>query len=109
EIGISSLRPSPQRQPASRTPAAGEPTVYFPTRELEMMATADRVIDVRWLDPPEPFERIVAALEELPADATLRVLIHREPLPIYGKLESWGYRHQTRFDEEGYFEIVITR
>ena len=30
--------------------------------------TIERSLDVRWLEPPEPFERIVAALEQLPAD-----------------------------------------
>ena len=74
------------------------------------MIVPDRVIDARWLDPPEPFERIVAALEDLPADARLRVLIHREPMPLYRLLDSSGYTHHTRFDEEhGFFEIVIGR
>jgi len=73
------------------------------------VTSPERVIDVRWLDPPEPFERIVAALEELPPDASLRVLIHREPRPLYAILAGWGYRHSTRFDEQGFFEIVIAR
>jgi uncharacterized protein (DUF2249 family) len=72
------------------------------------MDAPDRVIDVRWLDPPEPFERIVAALEELAPDAALRVLIHREPMPLYRVLDQSGYTHSTRFDEgHGYFEILI--
>ncbi|MEO8136603.1 MAG: DUF2249 domain-containing protein [Betaproteobacteria bacterium] len=64
---------------------------------------------MRWLDPPEPFERVVDALAEMPADATLRVLIHREPMPLYRMLDESGYRHRTRFDEHGFFEIVISR
>ncbi|MCC7548327.1 MAG: DUF2249 domain-containing protein [Burkholderiales bacterium] len=66
-------------------------------------------IDVRWLEPPEPFERVVAALETLPQGATLRVLIHRLPRPLFQWLEreGWSYRHG--FDPEGFFEILIAR
>jgi uncharacterized protein (DUF2249 family) len=66
-------------------------------------------IDVRWLEPPEPFERIVAALEELPAAAALRVRIHREPHPLYRFLQREGYAFDTRYDPEGFFEILIRR
>jgi len=66
-------------------------------------------LDVRWLEPPEPFERIVAALEALPAGATLRVLIHRQPRPLFQWLERDGYSFQHQFDPEGFFEIRIRR
>lgn len=69
----------------------------------------EAIIDVRWLDPPEPFERVVAALETLPSDASLRVLIHREPHPLYRWLAREGYHYQSRFDPGGWFEIRITR
>lgn len=66
-------------------------------------------IDVRWLDPPEPFERVANALETLPLEASLRVLIHREPHPLYRWLAREGYQYRTRFDPQGWFEIRITR
>jgi len=68
-----------------------------------------REVDVRWLEPPEPFERVLAELETLPSGATLRVLIHREPHPLYQWLARDGYRYRTRFDPQGWFEILITR
>ena len=71
--------------------------------------TEERAIDVRWLEPPEPFERVVVELETLPAAATLRVLIHREPHPLYHWLAREGYHYRTRFDPEGWFEIRITK
>jgi uncharacterized protein (DUF2249 family) len=71
--------------------------------------TPARTLDVRWLEPPEPMERIMAALDELPEGAMLRVMIHREPMPLYRALDASGYRHATRFDEHGYFEIEIGR
>lgn len=66
-------------------------------------------LDVRWLEPPEPFERIVAALEKLPAGEALTVIIHREPQPLYRWLTREGYRFTTRYDPAGYFEIRIGR
>ena len=66
-------------------------------------------VDVRWLEPPEPFERVVNALEALPLDGSLRVLIHREPHPLYRWLAREGYQYRTHFDAEGWFEIRISR
>ena len=71
--------------------------------------TDEVTLDVRWLEPPEPFERVVNALETLPRDGSLRVLIHREPHPLYRWLTREGYKYQTRFDPEGWFEVRITR
>ena len=69
----------------------------------------EHCIDVRWLEPPQPFERIVAALETLPAGATLRVLIHREPHPLFRWLEREGYGYRHGYNPAGFFEIFITR
>ena len=66
-------------------------------------------LDVRWLEPPEPFERVVNALETLPPEGSVRVLIHREPHPLYRWLTREGYHYRTRFDLQGWFEIRITR
>jgi uncharacterized protein (DUF2249 family) len=68
-----------------------------------------RCVDVRWLDPPEPFERIVAALESLAQGETLRVMIHREPRPLFQWLSQEGYAYRHGYNPEGYFEIFITR
>ena len=69
----------------------------------------ERSIDVRWLEPPEPFERVVAELETLPRGATLKVQIHREPHPLYQWLAREGLTFHTHFNSEGWFEILITR
>lgn len=66
-------------------------------------------IDVRWLPPPEPFERIMHALQTLPAEARLQVLIHREPHPLYEALRDAGYRWQATALGDDSFEIVISR
>jgi uncharacterized protein (DUF2249 family) len=69
----------------------------------------ERTIDVRWLEPPEPFERVLAELETLGPGQTLRVLVHREPHPLYRWLAREHYQYRARFDAEGWFEIRITR
>ena len=67
-----------------------------------------RLVDARWLEPPEPMERVLAALDELPPGHGLRFLIHREPYPLYGVLQHRGYRHRVHRLEDGCFEVIIT-
>ncbi len=66
-----------------------------------------RQIDVRWLEPPEPFERIVGALSTLARGERLRVLIHREPLPLFAMLRDNGYQYTALRCDDGTFEIFI--
>ena len=67
------------------------------------------VLDVRDLPPPEPFENIMRALQQLPADETLQVLIHREPFPLYEALQNGGYAWQATALADGSFKILIAR
>lgn len=66
-------------------------------------------LDVRGLPPPEPFLNITQALQTLAAGSALRVLIHREPYPLYQLLGDTGYVWQTTPQPDGNFEIVIRR
>ncbi len=80
-------------------------------RAAELAAQAReemRALDVRGLEPPEPFMRIMQALTQAP-DKPLRVLIHREPFPLYDVLAEQGFGHRSRALEDGSFEIVIER
>jgi uncharacterized protein (DUF2249 family) len=65
------------------------------------------LVDARWLEPPEPMERVLAALDDLRPGQSIRFLIHREPLPLYGVLQSMGYRHKTHMLEDGCYEVQI--
>jgi uncharacterized protein (DUF2249 family) len=64
-------------------------------------------IDVRGLEPPEPLERIVAALDTLRAGGSVRVKIDRQPLPLYRMLERNGYVYEERPGDDSVFEITI--
>jgi uncharacterized protein (DUF2249 family) len=67
----------------------------------------DILVDGRWLEPPEPMERVLDSLDRLQAGDRVRFLIHREPLPLYPILDRLGYRHEVRLCDDGSFEIMI--
>lgn len=68
-----------------------------------------RTIDARGLQPPEPFVLTMEALDGLPAGASLQVLLHREPFPLYQVLDEQGYSRDSCWHDDGTFEIVIHR
>lgn len=75
-----------------------------------MTAPPDEILlDAREMEPPEPLERTLAALDELQPGQRLRLLLPREPYPLYGILERNGYRHQTEPHPDGCFAILIWR
>lgn len=64
-------------------------------------------IDVCGLEPPEPLERVLEALALLQPGQTLRMLIDREPRPLYGILERNGYRYDATLRPDYLYEILI--
>lgn len=68
-----------------------------------------RVVDARYLEPPEPFVRTMEALDDLPDGEKLLLLLYREPHPLYRALVQNGYRHETELVADGTFEILIWR
>jgi hypothetical protein len=69
----------------------------------------ERVLDVSLLEPPEPLERALAAVEFLRPGEYLRMLHRREPCMLYPKLERMGYSHLTWPGRQTAFEVVIWR
>lgn len=68
---------------------------------------ADRVIDGRQLEPPEPFIQTMEALDAIPPGQCVLLILVREPFPLYRALELNGYAWRTRRSEEGDFEVLI--
>ena len=64
-------------------------------------------IDVCGLEPPEPLERVLDALGRLHPGQRLRVLIPREPHPLYSILDRNDYRHETKSREDFLYEVLI--
>lgn len=67
-----------------------------------------RLLDVRDLPPPEPFEQVLDAIAELPGDGRLCVLHRRQPFPLYDVLQRLGYVWETS-GTEGEYRILIWR
>jgi len=71
-----------------------------------LLAPGSDVLDLRALEPPEPFVRILQRLREAPA-TPLRARIPREPVPLYEELQARGYRYAAQALADGSFEILI--
>ena len=70
---------------------------------------SERLIDARWLEPPEPMELTLAAINVLAPGERLRLLIHRTPHLLFPILDEWGFAHQTNSHDDGTYEILIWR
>lgn len=64
-------------------------------------------IDVCGLMPPEPLERVLDALSTMKKGQKLRMLIDREPLPLYRILQNNGYAYSTQQLPNHLFQILI--
>ena len=65
------------------------------------------LIDARGLEPPEPMERVMQVLALLRPGQGIRMLLHREPFPLYPLLADRGYHHDTRMEDDGSYVILI--
>ena len=73
-----------------------------------MNAPDDLIVDGRGLQPPEPMEQVVAALDILQSGQRIRFLIHRQPYPLYDLLSRHRYRYETTRLVDGSFEVLIS-
>ena len=64
-------------------------------------------LDLRGLYPPEPMERVLDALASLQAGQKIRMLIEREPHPLYRILDRNNYRYAGSEPEPGLYQVVI--
>lgn len=65
------------------------------------------LVDARGLEPPEPMEKVMTTLELLRPGQSIRMLLHREPFPLYAILAERGYRHATTMQADGSYVILI--
>jgi uncharacterized protein (DUF2249 family) len=70
---------------------------------------SERILDARWLEPPEPMELTLEAIDTLLPGEQLRLLIHRAPHMLYPILKQWGFDYQTQSNDDGTYEILIWR
>ncbi len=65
-------------------------------------------LDVRGLQPPEPLERVLDALDWLTPGKRIVMLIDREPLPLYRILDRNGYRYHATMADTGTVTVDIS-
>jgi uncharacterized protein (DUF2249 family) len=67
------------------------------------------VIDGRELQPPEPLEKALAALDGLPVGGELLLLLYCQPHPLFNVLRNNGFSWQENIAADGTHEIRIRR
>lgn len=65
-------------------------------------------IDARGWEPPRPFETVMEALCDLKVGEKLRLIVEREPLPLYRMLERNDYAYFATVQPDGCFEVLIS-
>lgn len=68
-----------------------------------------REIDARYLEPPEPFVRAMEAIDTMAPGEVLRLLLFREPFPLYKVLDDHGFKRQTELQADGTYVVVIRK
>jgi uncharacterized protein (DUF2249 family) len=68
---------------------------------------AEIALDLCGLSPPEPMERVLEALAQLAPGQRIRMLIDREPRPLYRILDNNGYRYRATERSDFLYDILI--
>jgi hypothetical protein len=68
-----------------------------------------RVIDGRGMLPPEPMERVLAALPTLGVDEELTVLVFCQPIPLFNALREANFVWREEVAEDGTHAVSIRR
>ena len=68
---------------------------------------ATREIDVSDLEPPEPLEQSLAALEKMAPEDILIIHHRREPCLLYPVLEKNGLKHRSEEITNGHIQVTI--
>jgi uncharacterized protein (DUF2249 family) len=67
------------------------------------------VLDVRRMEPPEPLERVLEAIDNFAVGDRLTVVIDCRPLPLYRILDRNGFAYREKPGGESLYEISIWR
>ena len=70
-------------------------------------AKADRVIDGRSMEPPEPFVQTMEALDSIEPGQKVLLILAREPFPLYRALQLNKVDWHTEETAEGTYEVLM--
>jgi uncharacterized protein (DUF2249 family) len=65
-------------------------------------------VDARGMHPPEPFERVLDALETFAPGDEIILLLYREPHPLFEMLSRNGYLYSMEHEADGTVRVRIT-
>jgi hypothetical protein len=65
------------------------------------------LIDGRGLEPPEPMQQVLIALDAARPGQVVRLLLPREPFPLYPLLAQRGWHHETTRESDGCYMVLI--
>ncbi len=75
--------------------------------DLLKASTANLIVDGREMQPPEPLEKTLEALDKLQPNEELLLLVYCHPVPLFNILRNNGYAWQEDVREDGTHEIRI--
>ena len=67
----------------------------------------EHLLDLSKLEPPEPLQQAVNALDALAEGEYLRLLLNRDPIYLYPILVLQGFEHEKRAGTQSTFELLI--
>jgi TusA-related sulfurtransferase len=67
------------------------------------------VLDVRGMQPPEPIERVLDAIDDFVPGDRLKLIIDCHPVPLFRILDQNGFAHLDAPGAESVYEIAIWR
>ena len=67
------------------------------------------VLDVRGMEPPEPLERVLEAVDGFAAGDRLKLIIDCHPVPLFRVLERNGFAFREEPGVASLYEITIWR
>lgn len=65
------------------------------------------LVDARGLPPPGPLELVLDAIDTLGSKQKVRLLIDREPFPLYDMLRENGFDYSSSTTEDYRYEVLI--
>lgn len=66
-----------------------------------------KVLDNRGLEPPEPMQRTLKALEELQTGESLTIINDRKPMFLFEELDDQNLKYEVEPRDDGSFQITI--
>lgn len=76
---------------------------------VDALMAREHVLDVRSMESPEPFVRVMDALDGLGPEDRLLVVIDRRPVPLFQVLDRNGFAYSEAPGKDALLEITIWR